>query len=151
MLATAVLALAAWATAHDVAAWNVLYEARLKTAALQAGLDRARAVTAARGASAAVPPTFAVDARRWMALSSFDSGGVLRSVESAQVAGAKLVSLEIDARDRRVQLEVEVTSADVATAYLQALNAGSDRPLWALTRLQAQAGIESALIVGQMP
>ncbi len=151
LLASLVLVLAAWAGLRDTQGWFALSEGKAKTAALQARLDQALVAQAAQAASAAVPPPFAVDAKRWMALSTFDSGGVLRSIESAQVAGAKVVSLEIDAEGRRVELEVEVASADVATAYLQSLNAGMDHPVWVLSRVQAQGGTESALILGQIP
>jgi hypothetical protein len=151
VLALLVLALAGWAGLRDRQTWRVLSDEREKTAALQSQLDVARVAQAAQAASAAEAPAFALDAKRALALAMFDSGGVLRSVESAQVAGAKVVSLDIDGESRRVDLEVEVASADVAAAYLQALNAGADRTVWVLSRLQAQGGTESALIHGQIP
>ena len=151
VLALLTLAVAGWVGAKDVRGWLALSDDKAATATLQSRLDRAIAVRAALAASAAAPPSYAIDARRWMALSTFDTAGVLRSVESAQIAGAKVVALDIDAPGRSVELEVEVASAEVATAYLQALNAGIDHPVWVISRLQAQAGIESALILGQIP
>jgi hypothetical protein len=150
-LALLVLALAGWAGLRDRQTWRVLFDEREKTAMLHSQLDVARVAQEAHAASAAELPGFALDAKRWMALAMFDSSDVLRSVESAQVAGAKVVLLDIDGESRRVELEVEVASADVAAAYLQALNAGVDRPVWVLSRLQAQGGTESALIRGQIP
>ncbi len=129
----------------------MLSSARDKTTELHTQLDSLRASQVSQAASALQPPSYAVDARHRMAVSSFESGGVLRSVESAQVSGAKVTSLEIDAESRHVDLELEVTSADVAAAYLRALNAGLDRPQWTLSRLQVQGGVESALIHGQVP
>jgi len=150
MLAVAVLAAASWIGARDLQDWRALSAKRARTAALRAQLDSVRAARAAQAASAAEPPPFAVDARRWMALSRLDSTGVLRAVESAQVIGAKVTAIDVNAESRSVELEIEVTSAEVAAAYLQALNAGADRPAWALVRLQMQGAIESALIRGQL-
>lgn len=149
-LAVAVLALAAWAGTRDVREWRALSAERVKTAEFSGQLDAARAAQEARAASAARPPSFALDARHWMKLSAFDGGGVLRSIESAQVTGAKVVSIEIDGDSRHVELEVEVTGADVASSYLQALNAGTEHPAWVLSRLQVQGGTEVALIHGQI-
>ena len=85
-----------------------------------------------------------------MALASVDGAGVLRTVESAQVAGAKLINIDVNVEARQAELEVEVTSAQVAATYLQALNAGLDQPAWELVRLQTQSTSESALIRGQI-
>jgi hypothetical protein len=150
VVAVAVFALAGEIGARDFRAWQALSLARVKTAELEARLDTESAAQAAQAVHATRPPSFAPDARHWMKLSAFDAGRVLRSVESAQVAGAKLVSIEIDGDSQRVELEVEVTGADVASSYLQALNAGIERPAWALSRLQIQGGTELALIHGQI-
>ncbi len=149
-LSAAVLALAAWSGARDLKEWRVLSVERVKTTKLAEQLDAARAMQSAQAASAVKPPSFALDARHWMKLSAFDGAGVLRSIESAQVAGAKVVSIQIDGDSQRVELEVEVTGADVASSYLQALNAGTEHPAWALSRLQIQGGTEVALIHGQI-
>lgn len=149
-LALCILALAVWAGPRDWREWRSLCAERLRTAELGNQLDTARALQATQAASAAKPLPFAIDARRWMTLSAFDGGSVLRSIESAQVNGARVVSIEMDGDSRHVQLEVEVTGADVASSYLQALNAGIDRPAWVLSRLQIQGGTEVALIDGQI-
>lgn len=149
--AATLLVLAGFVATGDLRQWQVLSAERDKTADLHAQLDAQRAAQAMQAASASQPPTYAVDARHRMALSSFDTAGVLRSVESAQIQGAKVTSLEVDAESRHVQLELEVTSADVAAAYLLALNAGLDKPQWTLSRLQMLGGVESALISGQVP
>ncbi len=141
---------ACWVGWGDLRRWQVLVAQQAVTEALQAQADTARAARAAQAASAAELPSFAVDARRWLALAKLDSTGVLRTVESARVAGAKLIALDVNADARRAELEVEVTSAEVATAYLQALNAGTDQPAWTLVRLQTQGAVESALITGQL-
>ena len=145
------LGAAVWVGARDVRDWAGLSEVHQRTQALDTELQRARAAQSAQLASASAQPAFALDARRLMMLSTFDSAGVLRSVESAQVAGAKLTSLQLDVGERRVNLEVEVDTADTATAYLRALNAGSDRPAWTLSRIQAQGGAASAQITRLVP
>ena len=150
VLAAALFALAAWAGARDLHEWRALSAERVKTAELGRQLGAARAMQSAQAASAANPPSFALDARHWMKVSAFDGSGVLRSIESAQVGGAKVVSIQIDSDSHRVELEVEVTGADVASSYLQALNAGTERPAWTLSRLQIQGGSEVALIHGQI-
>ena len=149
-LSMAVLAAAAWAGVRDFKEWRTLSAARVQTAKLGEQLRAARVVQSAQAASAAKPPAFSLNARHWMRMLAFDGSGVLRSIETVQVAGAKVVSIEIDSDGQRVELEVEVTGADVASSYLQALNAGTKRPAWALSRLQIQGGTELALIHGRM-
>lgn len=148
--AAAVFVAASWVVFRDVQAWQALSAGRARTEALQERLDATRATDAARAASAAEAPPYAADAQRWMALARVDGTGVLRAVESAQVTGVKVIAIDVDAENRRVELEAEVTSAEVAASYLQALNAGADRPAWALVRLQAQGLTESALFRGQL-
>lgn len=145
-----VFAAAALGAARDLQALRGLSARTARTEALQRQLDAARATTAERAASAAEPPPFAADARRWMALARIDSPGVLRAIDSARVVGAKVIAIDVDAESRRVDLEVEVASAEVAASYLQALNAGEGRPMWALGRLQAQGPVEAALFHGQL-
>lgn len=150
MGAVALLAAAGWMTWRDARDWQVLSAQRAATHALQARLDEASAKRAAFAASAVEPPPFAADARRWLALAKVDGVGVLRTVESAQLAGAKLIAVDVNSERAQAELEVEVASAEVAAAYLAALNAGDDTPAWTLIRLQTQGAIETALIRGQL-
>ena len=150
-VAGALLILAGVISAGDFQGWETLLRARSTTLALQSDLDTLRASQASRAASAAEPSAFATDARHRMRMSSFDVAGVLRRIESAQVPGARLANLDIDAEGRRVDLELEVPGADVAARYLRALNVGLDQPIWVLSRLQVQGGVESALIHGEIP
>jgi hypothetical protein len=149
--ATGLLALAGALVTNDVPQWHALSSGRDRVADLQAQVDAMQAAQASQAASAAAPPAFSLDVRRRMALAAFDVGGVLRSIESAQVAGARLTSLDVDADSRRVELEVEVASANVAAGYLRELNAGLDKPAWSLVRVQMHGGTESALIRGEVP
>ena len=147
--AAAAFVLVGYLVSVDLRRWDALSSARSGTAALQSQFDLLRASRAAEAASATQVPPYAVDARRRLTTMAFDTGGVLRSLESARIPGAKVTNLDIDAEGGHVELELEVTSADVAAAYLQALNAGLDRPRWELARLQTQGGTETALIHGQ--
>jgi len=146
-----ILALAAGMGLRDLQLGRRLQEARSQTHSIMARMDDVRAEQSARAASAAQPPAFSADARRLMALSTFDAAGVLRSVEAVQMQGAKLARLDLDATTRHVEIELDVANADVATAYVQALNAGLDRPLWTLSRFQAQGASLSALIRCELP
>lgn len=138
-----------WAVHDDVQQWHALSAARDRGVELERRWGERRAGQAALAASAAALPTFAPDAARRLADGSFDTLGVLRSIESARVPGARVTGLEVDAAGRRAEILLEVANAEVASAYLQALNAGLDRPTWMLSRLQVSGGTETALIVGR--
>jgi hypothetical protein len=133
----------------DVRQWQALSAARNDGLALQRQLDERQAQRAALSASAAALPTFAPDAARRLATASFDTPGVLRSIESARVPGVRVIAVEVDADGRRAEIQLDVANADVASAYLQALNAGLDTPTWTLSRLQVSGNTETALIVGR--
>ena len=60
-----------------------------------------------------------------------------------------MIAVEVDADGRRAEIQLDVANADVASAYLQALNAGLDTPTWTLSRLQVSGNTETALIVGR--
>ncbi|MET0383536.1 MAG: hypothetical protein ABW032_08950 [Burkholderiaceae bacterium] len=131
-------------------AWHRLAESRERTLILQTALDAAVGRLRRAEASASAP-AYARDALAIARTSSFDVGGALRSVEAAQMAGAKTVSIDIDAESRTVSIDLEVAHADMATAYVEALNAGDDRRPWTLSRLQAQGGGALAAIRGEFP
>lgn len=142
---------AAFLAAVDAREWRALAHRRDDVAALHAQLDSTRAQQASRAASAVESPAYAIDARRLKNLATADVAGVLRSIESARVPGARVLALDVDAEGRRIELQLDVTSADVAASYVQALNAGLDPRTWSLVRLQIQGSSQTAVIHGQLP
>ena len=135
----------------DARQWQALSRERAQLDAARGRLEAVSAVRAAQAASAAEPPAYAVDARRWMKLGALDAGAVLRTLESAQVPGVKVSSVDIDGEARRVELQLEVSGADVVATYVQALNAGLDAPVWMLARVQSQANLQTAVVHAQLP
>ena len=131
-------------------AWEASASARDQTGRLARQIDALHAARSALAASAAEPAPFAADAARLTDWSSVDAAGVLRSIETAQVAGAKVAEIDIDASTRTAELRLDVTSADMATAYLAALNAGDARSAWTLVRVQSQGAAFEALIRGEI-
>jgi hypothetical protein len=144
------VAICGWTGSRDLRALQRLTETRDATQLSEQQLGAGRAAQAALAASANEAVPFAMDARRLMALSSVDVAGVLRSIETAQLSGAKVSQIDVDTATRNIELTLEVTSADVATSYLQALNAGDDRPAWSLVRVQSQGGTIAASIHGEV-
>ena len=142
---------AAWQGTLAAVAWRHLDDEKAKTQILSQQIELARATFAARAASAAAPGPLAADAKHMIALASFDAEGILRSIESVQVQGAKVSQLDIDTDSRRVEIQLDITSADVATTYVQDLNAGNDHPIWVLSRVQSQGTAQSASIRARMP
>ena len=141
---------AIWLGTAQARQWIYLSQARDDVAALRERTASAAAARASFAASAAEPPAYAADARHWSKLGTVGVDGVLRSIEAAQVVGAKLISLDVDGDTQRVELQLDVTGADVASAYVQALNAGLVTPLWTLARLQTQGTTQTAIIHGQI-
>jgi hypothetical protein len=145
-LAALLLAAGIWHGWIAANAWHRLDVQTSRTADMAAQVTHARAESVARAASASASASFAADARHWMQMSQFDVAGVLRAVEAVQLSGAKVSGLDIDAQAGRADIELEIGSTDVATAYVRALNDGLDRPAWLLVRVQTQGGLQTALI-----
>lgn len=148
-VALCMLGLALW---QGVIAWRSgqrLVSERAATAATSRQLQAARA----RLASAARPsaPAYARDARTIARAAAFDVGAVLRAIESAQIVGAKVASIAIDSRRRSADLVVDVAGPEVASTYVQALDAGDPHPAWTLVRLQTQGPKSSAEIQATFP
>ena len=148
--AVVLVAVSAWQGVWAEQGYRTLIDQRARTAELQSdlGVELARLNVQEAPASA---PGYERDARSIARMSSFDVGGVLRSVESAQVVGAKVVNLDIDASTRTAVLSLDVVSASTATAYVEALNAGDDHPKWTLARLQTQGTGDSAEVRAVYP
>jgi hypothetical protein len=148
--AVTLLAASAWQGVLAERGYRALLDQRARTAELQSSLG-AELVRLNVQQAPASAPSYERDARSIARMSSFDVGGVLRSVESAQVAGAKVINLDVDASTRTAALTLDVASASTATAYVEALNAGDDRPKWTLARLQTQGTGDSAEVRAVYP
>jgi hypothetical protein len=83
-------------------------------------------------------PAYSKDALELSKLASFDTGSVLRALESVQVAGVNLTSLEVLATPGTVRAELEVADPAALLQYLEQLNEGTDAASrWHLLRSQS--------------
>ena len=149
-MAALVAVACAWVGVQDLRAFGEVVRAKTATQRLAQQLEARRAAQAALASSAAGPAPFATDAGRLMAWSAVDVAGVLGSIEAAQVTGVKVSQVDVDGPARKVELTLDVVSAQVASAYVQALNAGDEHPAWTLSRVQSQGGAGSALVRGEI-
>jgi len=149
-LSAALCALGIWQGVVAAHGYEALLGERGRSADLQRQLDRTmkQANAPVQVASA---PAYDRDARALARTSGFDVGSVLHAIESVQILGVKATNVDIDAETRTVELTLDVTSADVATIYVQALNTVVGPPVWTLVRLQAKAGGDTAQVRGQFP
>lgn len=90
-------------------------------------------------ASAARPPIDLDDARVVAAMAAFDVAGALKALESLREPGLRVASAVIDARERRIRVDIEVSDVAQVGAALSALNAGEPAPAWRLVQAQAAA------------
>ena len=114
--------------------------ARLRAAVDQAYARSARAADAAlsRSESNATPPAYLEDARAVAALAAFDVATALKAVESLREPGLRVAAALIDARERRVRVDIEVSDTAQIAKALSTLNAGEPSSPWRL--VQAQTG-----------
>jgi hypothetical protein len=96
----------------------------------------------------AAPPPYAADARALANLASFDWGRVLTAVESVQMAGVRVLAIEISASEQQAKVELELSDAGALPKYLEAINAGEPKARWTLvqTQLGASGSTTSATI-----
>lgn len=83
-----------------------------------------------------VEPAYARDAAVVARIAGFPLDRVLVSLESAQVLGVKLTSLEVSAVESTARAELEFADHAALLNYLEAINAGEPTPRWALARAQ---------------
>jgi hypothetical protein len=67
-------------------------------------------------------------------LMRFPLDQVLRSLENTRIPGVRLVSLDIDAAEGRVQVDLEFAADDSLLQYLDVINAGEPSPRWKLVQ-----------------
>ena len=137
-------------------AWQRVHEVRTleaQNAALQSALERARQVQQEAQQQAAQAPPYAGDLAAITKVAAFPVERVFASIESARVQGVKLTALDIAPAEGRAKAELEFTDHDALLRYLEALNAGEDKPRWSLVQSQlgASGAVKTATIVSTWP
>jgi type II secretory pathway pseudopilin PulG len=126
-------------------AWRAWQELRVKEsqiADLRAKIEQARqAQREALERQRAVPP-YAQDAAEIAKVAGFPIERVFASTESARVQGVKVTSLEMSAIEGVAKVDLEFADHDTLLRYLEAINAGEEKPRWRL--VQAQLGSAGA-------
>jgi hypothetical protein len=126
-------------------AWRLtskLHAAQVEHAGLKARLDHAARARREAEAALRAEPAYAKDLAAIAKMASFPLDRVLASVESAQVVGARLTSIEVSAVEGVATAELEFSDQQALGAYLDAVNAGESEPRWRL--VQARAGTQGA-------
>jgi hypothetical protein len=154
--AVATLAFGALALHQGWQAWAL----QERVAALRSQADALATEQAERSAQARretagrvrVEPAYARDAAAVAKIAGFPLDRVLVSLESAQVLGVKLTSLEVSAVESTARAELEFADHTALLNYLEAINAGEPQPRWALLQAQmalAPGGANVASIVSR--
>lgn len=105
-------------------------------ASLAQQLDLANQAHRDASARLSIRPAYATDAAAVAKTAGFPLDRVLSSIESVQVPGVKVTSLEISASEGTVHAELEFADHTALLGYLEEINAGEPTRRWML--LQAQ-------------
>lgn len=81
-------------------------------------------------------PAYAADALAVLPMATMDIGAVLTALESVKIPGVRLLGLEISAPDQTARVELELAEPTALLRYLEAINAGEQRPRWQLLRTE---------------
>lgn len=90
--------------------------------------------------AAATAPELAAETLAWARAAKFPVQGVLQSLESVRLSGARLRSVAIDAQASTVVATFALGSAEQGLQVLDHLNAGQVPPPWRLRELRGSAG-----------
>jgi hypothetical protein len=83
-------------------------------------------------------PLYAREAIQIAMAAGFDVGQVLAAIESAQVEGVRVRSLDVQTTERSIRLDIEFVSAVPLGDYLSSLNVGlPDSEHWQMQRVVA--------------
>jgi hypothetical protein len=132
----------AWQLAQQVQA----AEARLNALRIQterSAADRQQALQQQQ-----TPPAYAKDAAELAKLAAFPVEQVFAALESAQVQGVRLSSLEVLPAEATARAEIEFSDHEALLRYLDALNTGEQTPRWILAqaRLGGSGGTNTATV-----
>jgi len=138
---------AMWTPLVIVSAWQSFEIAKLlirdreiqtRTEQLQTEFKQLQNQAAIRPTPHTPAPYFA-DATAIAQMAKFPYRQMFRSIESAQVLGVKVVTLEVNAAQGEARLELQFTQYEALHDYLKKINMACDTPLWDLR--QAQRGV----------
>jgi hypothetical protein len=119
-------------------------QSRALISQLDARVAQARAdaatLEARRAAAAASVPAYAADAWRAWRVHQFPLNSVLTALETVAVVGIRVVSVDINAVEQSVRVQVEFPDYDTLMTYLRDLNAGEPVERWMLVSAQTNAG-----------
>ena len=144
-------ALLALAISQSLQAWEAMQATRAtraQIAELSARLERQRQAQEAAIARARIVPPYAQDAAAFAKMAAFPLNRVLRSLETVQIAGVRITSIDIDAAEGTVRVEIEQSSGEALMRYLSDLNAGEEKSRWQLVQMRSATG--SALGTAQL-
>lgn len=103
-------------------------------------IDDSRTPLTDFGSVAQPDPAYARDAAAVLQMAEYDVAQVLTTLETVQVAGVRVLALEIASSERSASVELEFQDPDTLHEYLEQLNAGLEAAQrWQLRRTQVQS------------
>jgi hypothetical protein len=139
-LASAILA--GVAVQQGWTAWQLSRQAsaaEVKVSELRLKIERVERAHQRAHAEQAIEPPYAKDAAAIAKVAAFPVEQVFASIESAQVSGVRLTSLDVSATGGTARVELEFSDSAALSNYLAAINAGEEQPRWRL--VQARMGL----------
>lgn len=133
--------LAALAAQQGVEAWQLTQRQqalRAKVDQLRGESDRQEQLREEAKAKASMPLPYAQDAAAVAKLARFPIERLLATLESVQIVGVKVVSLNVEPAQGEVRMEVEYPDQGALLKYLAALNS-TEGPAWRLQQAQFAA------------
>ncbi|KQU65052.1 MULTISPECIES: hypothetical protein [unclassified Rhizobacter] len=150
LLLVAAFALVAWG-------WVLRADAADLRSQIRQSDERANALAlqASRRSEAPVqpPPAYAADANAALRLQRMPLDAALASLEAVGTVGVLPVSVDVNAADAMVRVQVEFSTYEALLKYLEDLNAGEPSERWSLATAQGTGlgatGRPTALIVSR--
>ena len=115
---------------------------------------RMHALAAARPAPVAAPrpaPAYQADALRALDRAALPEAQALGELEAVAVAGIALQSIDVNAAEHVVAVELQSSSRQALDDYLDQLNAGLAIPAWRIQRVSATAAAGGHAPAGSAP
>lgn len=153
-----VLAIGIWCAACSIAAvvagvalWQGVERreaAMSRLASAEAESSRLQSAIRARSAQASTqtPPRYARDAVALMRTAGFPMQSVLRSIETVNVEGVRVMGLDAGAARGTAELTLEFDDDRLLMQYLEALNAGEGIETWSLVRADLTGAKKTAVL-----